>query len=219
MKKYLIVTILMLLIASFVCAGALAGTEKTWPVIELNGEDTSLNLLSDSEGRRQAYYGPGSNYAQAGAYKPYKIVSVEALYRDGNYTLVDMDYQTAGKRCVYFQTSYLSSQSAKASSPDRYPATTTVSLIPMCGPGLAYEAVVQREPSPYADWNLTDLVGKFGGSWEIYEALQDRTYTVVLPQNSRVNSLFETEGWVFAEFDCSIGLIRAWLPAEYVISE
>ena len=219
MKKYLMVAILMLLIASLVCAGALAGSGKTWPVIELDGEDTVLNSLSDSEGRRQAYYGPGSNYAQAGAYKPYKVLSAEALYREGNYTLVDMDYQTAGKRCVYFRTSYLTSQSAPAAAPDRFPARTTVSLIPMCGPGLAYEAVVQKEPSPYADWDLLDLVGKFGGSWEIYEALQDRTYSVVLSQNSLVNVLFETEGWVFAEFECSIGMIRAWLPAEYVVAE
>lgn len=219
MKKYLIVTILMLLVISTVCANAFARSEKPWPVIELDGEATTLNTLSDSEGRRQSYYGPGNNYAQAGAYKPYKVVSAKALYREGNYTLVDMDYKTAGKRCVYFQTSYLTSQFAQPASPERYPAKTTVSLIPMCGPGLAYETVIQREPSPYANMDWRDLVGEFGGSWEIYEALQDRTYTVIIPQDCHIDILFEANEWVFAEFNCSIGLIRAWLPAEYVIAE
>ncbi len=219
MKKCLIITILVVLIASAVCASALAGSEKTWPVIELNGETTTLKPLSNSDERRQAYYGPDKYYAQAGAYKPYKVVSIKALYQEGDYTLVDMDYQTAGKRCVYFRTSYLPGSSAPTASSDRYPASTTIDLIPMCGPGLAYETVTQRKPSPYADWDVISLVEKFAGSWEIYQALQDRKYAVVLPQDSRISILFEAEGWVFAEFDCSIGLIRAWLPAEYVAAE
>ena len=37
-----------------------------------------------------------------------------------------------------------------------------------------------------------------------------------LEEGTDVNVFFETEGWVFAEFDCEMGTIRAWLPAEYV---
>lgn len=100
-----------------------------------------------------------------------------------------------------------------------YRAKTTMTMIPQQGPGNAYECVVQKEPSPYADWTVQELAGTFGGSVEIWEALQPRHNSVYLKAGSSVTVFFQTKGWIFAEFNCSLGLIRAWLPAAYVAAE
>jgi len=42
------------------------------------------------------------------------------------------------------------------------------------------------------------------------------TTLVVLEEGTAVNALFEVDGWVFAEFDCMAGLVRAWIPADKV---
>lgn len=37
-----------------------------------------------------------------------------------------------------------------------------------------------------------------------------------ISSGTRVTVFFEEDGWVFGEFDCSLGTVRAWIPAEKV---
>ena len=193
---------------------------KPWPVISLEGTAVNLRPLGDEAMRHQAYFGPGKLYGQAGAYKPSKVINAAILFREGDYVLVDLDYETAGKRCVYFRSNtLLDAPDIKELDLQGYSAKTTMTMIPQQGPGNAYECVVQKKPSPYADWTVQELAGAFGGSVEIWEALQPRHNSVYLEKSSSVTVFFQTKGWVFAEFNCSLGLIRAWLPAAYVAVE
>lgn len=175
------------------------GTKKvishgSWPVIELNGTGTSLRSLSDSSKRHQAQFGPGSQYPDAGAYKPAKATSVIALFKEGNYVCVDMTYTTVGRRCVYFKASALSNASADELAMNSYSARTKAEVQPMFGPGQIYDPVVQK-------------VAKGG---------KTLTYNVTLPARTSINVFFENNGWVFAEFGCALGTIRAWIPVNQV---
>lgn len=213
MKKFL--ALLLALACLFTAAAAFA--EGPWPEREFEGPEAKLRGLNDAEQRHQAWYGPGNKaYAQAGAYKPKKATSVRVLLRENGYTLVDMEYQTAGKRCVYFKNSNVKGADVPEESLKGYAAAVAQATVPRQGPGEDYEIIVQKKKSPYADWAFDDLVDKFGGSIEIWEALQDRQYSVALEEGTDLTVFFETRGWVFAEFTCSLGKVRAWLPADRV---
>lgn len=191
-----------------------------WPARNTDGTAVILRPLEDENLRHQAYFGPGKTYGQAGAYKPYKVINATALFREGDYVLVDLNYETAGRRCVYFRSNMLLETSGIENLDlEGVSAKTTMTFIPQQGPGNAYECVVQTKPSPYADWTAEQLAGAFGGSVEIWEAVQPRHNSVYLEKGSPVTVFFQVDDWVFAEFSCSLGLIRAWLPAEYVAAE
>ena len=187
-----------------------------WPVRSVDGLRTKLKGLGNDDSRHQSFYGPGSQYAQAGAYKPKKVTSLEVLFREGDYVYVKMNYQTAGKRCVYFKASSVADSNVDTVNLAGYPARTTTLLIPSCGPGMDYEQVTQRKASKYWDYTIEQIMDEFHSAWELYQALQDRKYLVHLEAGTRVTVFFETDGWVFAEFNCDAGLVRAWLPASYV---
>ena len=212
MKKFL--ALLLALACLLTAVAALA--DGPWPEREFEGAEAKLCGLNDADQRHQAWYGPGKDYSQAGAYKPKKATSVRVLSRENGYTLVDMSYQTAGKRCVYFKNSNVTGANVKEETLKGCAAEVALATVPRQGPGEDYEIVVQKKKSPYADWDFIDLVGKFGGSIEIWEALQDRQYSVALEEGTDLTVFFETEGWVFAEFTCSLGKVRAWLPADRV---
>ena len=166
----------------------------SWPVIELNGTGTSLRALSDSSKRHQAKFGPGSQYPDAGAYKPAKATSVIAFFKEGDYVCVDMTYTTVGRRCVYFKASALSNASANEVTMNSYSARTKAEVQPMFGPGQIYDPVVQK-------------VAKNG---------KTLTYNVTIPARTSINVFFENNNWVFAEFGCALGTIRAWIPVNQV---
>ena len=192
-------------------AGSAPGS---WPKLTLPEDTAKLRNLGDSEQRHQAYYGPGKTYADAGAYKPAKATRVIPLFVDGEYVLADMSYQTAGRRCLYFRRSVIDG-TLPSEMPSGYVSAKTASLlIPMLGPGTEYQSLVQSTPSKYENWSVAELAGKFGGSWEIYEALKPQLNTVYLEPETEVNVFFEVDGWAFAEFRCPVGLVRAWIPAD-----
>ena len=190
-----------------------------WPEETFEGTDASLRSLKDSSQRHQSYFGPDASYHGNGAYKPAKAYNVKALFREGDYTLVDMEYPGQGRRVLYFKTSAVTGGDVEPVVLTGYPAKTTTLLIAMQGPGMEYESVMQTVESPYAGLSFEELVAKFGGSWEIYEALQDKRQTIYLDEGTDLSVFFEMNGWVFAEFSCSLGVIRAWLPAEFVAAE
>ena len=218
MKKQWIISAILIL-SLFFGLSQVAAEEPVnpWPVLELEGMKVSLRPL-DEEGRHQAYFGPDNSYSGAGAYKPAKVISARALFQEGQYILVDMDYRTAGRRCVYFRYSSLNkANSIEMLNPEAYPAVTTTFLMPLLGPGNDYSTVVQTTPSKYEGLSLAELASLFGGSYEIMEALKAERNTIVLDQGTDVSVFFETSnGWVFAEFSCDLGRIRAWLPAEFI---
>ena len=158
---------------------------SSWPVRSLTGCGTALKPSRDENRRYQSTFGPGK-YPGAGAYKPYKVTSMTALMREGDYVLVDMSYQTVGRRILYFKDSALTNDSVESVNLRAYPAVTTTEVQPMFGPGYFYDEV------------------------------ENQNSRVTLGAGNRVNVFFETDGWVFAEFGCSLGTIRAWIPADQV---
>ena len=220
MKKLTAVILVMTLALGMVAAASADG--GGWPVRDTTGTRVSFRSFgNDSEQRHQSYYGPGKQYAQAGAYKPYKVKTASALFQEGDYVLVDFDYQTAGKHCVYFKASNLANKPyLETVNLTGYPAKTQNMLIPMCGLGSDYEYVTQRKKSKYATYDVTTLCALFGDTWIIYqtivESYKDDKFCVYLEKGTRVNVFFESRGWVFAEFTCEAGLVRAWLPVSSV---
>lgn len=188
-------------------------TAAKWPVLALPDQPVKLRSLGDASSRHQAYYGPGKSYPDAGAYKPGTAKKVNALFRDGEFILVDMDYQTAGRSCLYFRYSAVEGTVTEEMPSTPVPAKTASLVMPTLGPGPEYLTLVQSTPSKYADWDIDALVSKFAGSEEINRALQPVRNTVYLEPDTDVNVFFETNGWVFAEFQCPVGLVRAWIQA------
>lgn len=170
-------------------------SDRGWPVKDFSDcAGTGLRDLKDENMRHQSVFGPGAGYPGAGAYKPYKVVSAKALLREGNYVLVDMNYQTVGRRCVYFKASSLTNSDAKEMEPAGWAARTTRNVNPRFGPGYSYDSVTKTVNNP-----------EDGGS--IVTALE-------LGAGTKAEVFFETNGWVFAEFNCVMGRIRAWIPAD-----
>ena len=181
------------------------GTKKvvstgTWPVKNLKGQATALKELDDESMRHPSFFGPNSkSYSGSGAYKPYKVTGMTALFREGRYVLVDMSYLTVGRRCVYFETASLTNTAVEAMSLNGHPAVTTAEVQPQFGPGYEYDAVVQKVVNKATETT--------------------KTRNVYVGAGTNVSVFFETNGWVFAEMSCSLGLIRAWLPAGTVAAK
>ena len=168
-----------------------------WPVKQLNRSSTSLKSFSEEKKRHQSYFGPDAKaYGGAGAYKPYKVTSAFALFREGNFVYVDMSYSTVGRRCVYFKSTSVTNASVEEISLSTYAATVKHTVQPMFGPGNQYDVV---------DKTVTNQ--KTG---------KTRQEKIELSAGTSVNVFFETDGWVFAEFGCSLGTIRAWLPVSSI---
>ena len=180
--------------------GTLSG-EKTadggWPIMDFsNCEGTGLRDLAEESMRHQSTFGPGAGYPGAGAYKPYKVLSAKALVREGNYVLVDMSYKTVGRRCVYFKASALTNSDAEEMEPAGWAARTTKNVNPRFGPGYGYDSVTKTVNDPEEGRNIVTALELGAGT--------------------RAEVFFETNGWVFAEFNCVMGRIRAWIPADAV---
>ena len=169
----------------------------TWPIKTLSGTGTSLRELKDESMRHQSFFGPGKRYPGAGAYKPYKVTRATALFREGDYVLVDMSYKTVGRRCVFFKASSLTNASAEEMSLKAYPASVTRTVEAKYGPGNEYDTVVKDTRNPDT------------GS-------ANRQY-IRLSSGEKINVFFQTGNWVYAEFNCALGLIRAWLPTDSVM--
>lgn len=166
--------------------------ETDWPMMNLIGSGTALNTLKDKEGRHQSFFGPNrKSYPGAGAYKPYKVTSATALFREGSYVLVDLSYRTVGRRCVYFLASSLvNSNVEELSLNEAYTAITACEYQPRFGPGSIYDP-------------LERTVG-------------DKRYGIRIAKGTKIQVLFEMDHWVFAEFRCALGLVRAWFPLDAV---
>lgn len=118
-----------------------AATEKEtqWPSVSFDAY--SAALYADGEERIQSRLGPSKDYCGGGAYKPYKITSLYALFSENGYVFVDMDYSTVGHRRLYFPTNKV--HQLDSSMPSKhwkgYSATTTADITPSFGPGFDYE--------------------------------------------------------------------------------
>ncbi|MCE5343480.1 MAG: hypothetical protein LLF96_07865, partial [Eubacteriales bacterium] len=101
----------------------------------------SVSAYSLPEDQRvQSRCGPAKTYHGAGAYKTYKMTSTKALFIEGSYMLVDLDYTTVGRRRVYFPVSAFSgTQNVPEASLSGIPAYVTNNLIPTFGPGMEYD--------------------------------------------------------------------------------
>lgn len=163
----------------------------SWDEEDFSGTGTALKSNACESFRYQSYFGPGKSYPDAGAYKPYKVTSMKALFREGDFVYVDMSYRTVGRRCLYFRANALTNDDVDERDLVSCSARTTKELQPRFGPGNEYDGVIR-----------TSSAGK--------------TYKVKLRKNTAVEVFFETDGWVFAEFSCELGTIRAWIPASQV---
>ena len=227
MKKMFVLILTLALLLSVTGVAALAEESEggsgnaSWPVIELNGTAAELMPSETSKTfRYQTFSGPGREYSQGGAYLPTKV-SVKALCRENDYTFIDVEY-SVGRRCVYLDSKYVIGADVGENEVTRVSATTKTSICPMYyGPGNQYDEVTQRMKSKYADTPMDELMEIFKGDLhKIKIALQDIFPRVELPGGARVNVLYEVNGWVCIESDCTIlGKARTWIPADQVTPE
>ena len=177
------------------------GTDQTsiesgnWPVRTFYGTGITVNSLpNDKNVKRQAYLGPNAKvYASGGSFKASAIQNSVALFREGEYALVDFYYPTMGRYCVYFLTRYLSGSDIEQVALTAYPAQVISEVYPMEGPGSDYR-------------KLEELTAK------------RNIKEIVLMPGTRIDVFFEINGWLFSEFSCSIGRVRAWIPVNSVKS-
>ena len=218
MKKLTALILIISLLLSAVCISALADESKTWPVIELKGSAAELTTLEgDKDFRRQSFSGPGTNYSLSGAYLP-RNVTAQALLSENGFTMIDVDYGV-GRRCVYLQDKYVISAGVEEIKVTPVKATTKTTIKPMYyGPGNQYDPVTHREKSKFADMPMEELMKIFKGDLhKIRIALQDVFPQVELVGGSRVYVLYEVNGWVCIESDCTVlGSARSWIPADQV---
>ena len=118
---------------------------KAWPTVTL--QMTQVYFHPSGDKRVQSYCGPG-DYHGAGAYKTLKMRSTYALFTDGNYTYMDLDYMTVGHRRVYFRNSaYPKNANVPAFNYSAVPATLTQSVTPLFGPGGDYDTFEEAKIS------------------------------------------------------------------------
>lgn len=170
-----------------------------WPVRSFTGSGTAINSAGiGSEGRRQSYFGPGRSYAGGGAYKPREMQGGRALFAEGDYVLVDFSGGSFGKCCVYFEARSLTNSNVQQEMLTGYSAVTTASVQPRMGPGNEYHIVDNTWKDRVRNvWVRTPVKLSYGTNIEVF---------------------FETNGWVFAEFQSEIGTARAWIPVKDVES-
>lgn len=160
-----------------------AYTDRPWPVYDVLDTYSVSIIPVGGENRVQSRCGPSKNYHGAGAYKPYKVTASSALFIEGSYMLVDLQYTTVGHRRVYFQTSAFSgTRSVPIAELTSFGAYTAAAVTPVFGPGGDYDV-------------FTEAAVSAGVPLQVY---------------------FEENGWVFAEFPCDLGTVRAWLPVEQI---
>lgn len=217
MKKLfaLILTLALLLCAAGVSAMA-EGT--SWQAIGMEG--TAAELMSEGyvkTFRYQTFTGPGKEYSQGGAYLPRKV-NVKALHRENGYVLLDVEY-SCGRRCVYLEERYVKNLNVDEITVTPVTATTNAAICPMYyGPGTQYDVVTQRMRSKYADMSMAELNKIFNNdAKKISKAIKDIFPKVELAGGSEVKVLYEADGWVCIESDCTIlGKARTWIPADQV---
>jgi len=168
----------------------------------------------------QSYAGPGRGYALSGSFRPNRVNKATALFREGDYMLVDMDYATA-RRVVYFAASSLVSADVKEEKPEGIAAKTTRTVWPVYyGPGTEYDKVTQRSRSKYAnlkDEELKQLAElRHWTAEKLKHARKDAIHWVGVDKGASVTVFFQAGDWVYAETSCSIGKARFWLPADAV---
>lgn len=158
-----------------------SGSSKPWPVVTL--PMTQVYFHPSGDGRVLAYCGP-TNLPEAGAYKTMKMRSTYALFTEGNYTLIDMDYMTVGHRRLYFRKSAYPKNTYDIPAFDytACPAATTKAVTPLWGPGSDYDT--------------------FGEA--------------AIPAGTSLSVFLEEDGYVFAEFTCKLGVVRAWIDTDHV---
>ena len=156
-----------------------------------------------------------------------------ALFREGDYVLTDLTYTTVGRRILYFKASSLKDSDVEETRLTGHPARTTVRLMPRQGPGEEYDNVMETKKQDLSNYEFTDITSYSleDGEWITYTGWIDydtgifisdpktERYLVCLNENAPLSVFFETDGWVFAEFGCSLGTVRAWLPANCVAAE
>lgn len=163
-------------------SAAPALAEKPWEEITYSRIGITFRPKAESE-RVQSRCGPANTYHGAGAYKTYKVTSAEALFIEGSYVLVDLDYLTVGKRVIYFPTNaFYNMNGVPKVTLTSAGAYTTAGLIPQFGPGFEYDTFDEAQIEAGTDLQV----------------------------------FFEEDGWVFAEFNCALGMVRAWIPVESV---
>ena len=167
-------------------------TTGSWPVKTLNRMFTEFRYPKSGGNRHQAFLGPGNHYPGAGAYLMSEPISIEAFFNESPFVYVDLTTRSGVRRCVYFYKSSVTKYPSNELDRTTYPARTTTQMQPSYGPGNEYDKVVEK---------TKNTAGK--------TIIQD----IYIPANTDVNVFFETNGWVFGEFSCKLGLIRAWLPA------
>ena len=227
MKKLFVLILTLALLLSATSIAALAeesegGSGKaSWQVIEMNG--SPAQLISDGFGekfRYQTFSGPGRGYSQGGAYLPRKV-NVTAIGRENDYALLDIEYN-GGRRMVYLEAKYVIGAEIPeiSATPVTARIKTAVSLM-FYGPGNQYDIVRQRTRSPYADMSMAELMKIFDGDMKkIEKALKDVFPSVQMPAGARVNALYEVNGWVCIESECTeLGKARTWVPADQVEAE
>ena len=183
MKKMICLMLALTCLFSMISMAFADGS--SWPAISLTGYGTALKPSKDESRRYQSTFGPGK-YPGAGAYKPCKVTSATALFREGDFVLVDLDYKTVGRRCLYFKSSALSNPNVEQVTLTPTTAVLTADVQPTFGPGYQYDGIDHDNKR------------------------------IVLRQGTMVNVFFEADGWVFAEFGCQLGTIRGWIPMNMV---
>ncbi|MCR5013079.1 MAG: hypothetical protein K6A72_12095 [Lachnospiraceae bacterium] len=191
-KGTVIALVILLLTSMFSTAGAYGAQ---WPEKSFYGVGVYLpEPINFPNVKRQAYFGPSNYfYSPAGAYKATSVQNATALFREGDYALVDFYYPQIGKLCLYFQLDYLSTRNINEEVLTSYPAYITSEVQPMEGPGYDYHPLEETTPK----MNIRQIL---------------------LSRGTRIDVFFEMYGWVFAEFSCSLGLVRAWIPSSVVES-
>ena len=109
------------------------------------------------------------NYAESGAYKPYKTSRIDGLFIEGGYIFVEISYPSVGLRRLYFSTGKLKGTGSVPSiTLDGYPAVTTASVSARYGPGGQYDPY--DNASVGANTSLTVFFEENGYVFAEYEA-------------------------------------------------
>ena len=111
MKRNVSLILALVLAVSLMC-GLAQAEDKKWPVREMTGTAVELKPGYTKTVQEQSYAGPGRGYALSGSFRPARVNKATALFREGDYVLVDLDYATA-KRVVYFAARSLVSADVK----------------------------------------------------------------------------------------------------------
>ena len=161
---------------------------EQWPQMNLKWQEMIVQKLPDPSQNLWPKIAPGKYAHGSGVYNHRKVTAKALFIEDGHYVLTDMTFNRSLHKVVYLNRSTFNKNSQ--------------ALLP--------EVELNKNVKGRI---VSDLVPSYGPG-DQYEILKDGVNEIQVKAGELVTVLFEMDGYLFIDFDSSLGETRGWIPVD-----